>query len=141
MDYSSEVARRFRSAQRAGTLALETRSIVAGEAEDRSLNVWVRFYVGTRGHRLEAVRYEVFGCPHTIAAAAAAAEWLEGRDAAALDEWDARATARALEVPTEKLGKLLRIEDALRACGRELKKTEFGDGSTNVSLVDAKRSR
>ena len=141
MDYSSEVAQRFRSAQRAGTLALKTRSVVAGEAEDRSLNVWVRFCVGTRDGRLQKVRYEVFGCPHTIAAAAAAAEWLEGRDAGALDEWDARVTARALGVPTEKLGKLLRIEDALRACGRELKKTELGDGSTNVSLVDAKRSR
>ena len=141
MDYSSEVAQRFRSAQRAGSLAFEARSIASGEAEDRSLNVWVRFYVRTRGSQLEAVRYEVFGCPHTIAAAAAAAEWLEGRDAGALDDWSACVTARALEVPTEKLGKLLRIEDALRACGRELKKTEFGDGSTNGSVVDAKRSR
>jgi NifU-like protein involved in Fe-S cluster formation len=141
MDYSSEVAQRFRSAQRAGALALETRSIVSGEAEDRSLNVWVRFFVRAKGGRLQKVRYEVFGCPHTIAAAAGAAEWLEGRDAGALDEWDARDAARALEVPKEKLGKLLRIEDALRACGRELKKTESSDGSTNGSLVDTERSR
>jgi NifU-like protein involved in Fe-S cluster formation len=141
MDYSSEVAQRFRSAQRAGTLAPEARSIVSGEAEDRSLNVWVRFFVRAGGGRIEAVRYEVFGCPHTIAAAAAAAEWLEGRDAGALDEWSARVAARTLEVPTEKLGKLLRIEDALRACGRKLKRTEFWDGSTNGSLVDPKRSR
>ncbi|HEY7672515.1 MAG TPA: iron-sulfur cluster assembly scaffold protein [Gammaproteobacteria bacterium] len=141
MDYSSEVAQRFRSSQRAGALAGETGSIVCGEAEDRSLNVWVRFCVRAHGGRLQKVQYEVFGCPHTIAAAAAAAEWLEGRDAGALNAWDAHVTARALEVPTEKLGKLLRIEDALRACGRELKKTEFGDGSTNGSIVDAKRSR
>jgi NifU-like protein involved in Fe-S cluster formation len=123
MDYSSEVARRFRSAQGAGALAAEARSSVSGEAEDRSLNVWIRFCVRARAGRLEAVRYAVFGCPHTIAAAAAAAEWLEGRDTGALDEWDAQAISRALEVPTEKLGKLLRVEDALRACARELKKT------------------
>jgi NifU-like protein involved in Fe-S cluster formation len=122
-------------------LALETRSIVSGEAEDRSLNVWVRFFVRATGGRLQKVWYEVFGCPHTIAAAAVAAEWLEGRDAEALDEWDARAAARALEVPREKLGKLLRIEDALRACARELKNMESSDGSTNGSLVDTKRSR
>lgn len=128
MDYSSEVAERFRSARGAGTLALETAGSVVGEAEDRSLNVWVRFSVATRDGRLEGVRYEVFGCPHTIAAAASAAAWLEGRAEAALDEWDARVAARALEVPTEKLGKLLRIEDALRACGRKLEKVEFGDG-------------
>jgi len=141
MDYSSEVAQRFRSAQGAGTLAGGAGTIVSGEAGDRSLNVWVRFQVRARGGRIEAVRYDVFGCPHTIAAAAAAAEWLEGRDAKALAEWDAQAAARALEVPTEKLGKLLRIEDALRACGCELEKTEFGDGSTNGSVVDSKRGR
>jgi NifU-like protein involved in Fe-S cluster formation len=124
MDYSSEVAERFRSARGAETLAPETLSVVVGEAEDRSLNVWVRFSVGTHDGRLEGVRYAVFGCPHTIAAAARAAEWLEGRAEEALDEWDARVTARALEVPAEKLGKLLRIEDALRACGHELKKRE-----------------
>ena len=130
MDYSSEVAQRFRSARRAGAVAPETQESVVGEAEDRSLNVWVRFCVGARDGRLEGVRYEVFGCPHTIAAAASAAEWLEGRAPGALDEWDGRIAARALEVPTEKLGKLLRIEDALRACG-----IKYG------SLVDTKRSR
>jgi NifU-like protein involved in Fe-S cluster formation len=128
MDYSSEVAQRFRSARRAGVLAGDAQSVVSGEAEDRSLNVWVRFHVRAENGRIAAVRYEVFGCPHTIAAAAAAAEWLEGRETRALAEWDAREVGRALEVPTEKLGKLLRIEDALRACGRELKRTEFGDG-------------
>ena len=140
MDYSSEVVERFRSAQGAGALAGDADGLVSGEAEDRSLNVWVRFCVRARGGRIETVRYEVFGCPHTIAAAAAAAEWLDGRAAVALAEWDARAMARALDVPTEKLGKLLRIEDALRACARELEKKEL-DGSTDGSVVDAKRSR
>jgi NifU-like protein involved in Fe-S cluster formation len=123
MDYSSEVAQRFRSAQGAGALAGDARRRVTAAAEDRSLNVWVRFGVCADGGRIDAVRYEVFGCPHTIAAAAAAAEWLEGRNLRALTEWDARTAARMLEVPTEKLGKLLRIEDALRACWHELTKT------------------
>lgn len=130
MEYSSEVLRRFRSPLRAGALADGAPGVVRGEAEDRSLNVWVQFHVQVQGNRIEAVRFEVYGCPHTIAAAAALAQWLEGRDASALREWDVHAAARALEVPTEKLGKLLRIEDALHACWR----------NTNGSVIDAKCS-
>jgi NifU-like protein involved in Fe-S cluster formation len=131
MDYSSQVLRRFRSPLRAGALAAGLPGTVRGEAEDQSLNVWVRFHVQAPGGRIAAVGFEVFGCPHAVAAAAAAAEWLEGREASALAAWDVHAAARALDVPTEKLGKLLRIEDALLACWQELKR--------NGSVVDAER--
>jgi NifU-like protein involved in Fe-S cluster formation len=137
MDYSSEVLRRFRSPQRAGELVDGTAGVVRGEAEDRSLNVWVRFHVQVLGGRIEAVRFQVFGCPHTIAAAAAVAEWLEGRDVGALAAWDVHAAARALEVPTEKVGKLLRIEDALLACWRAVGKGNTGRKAENGSVVDA----
>lgn len=118
MDYSSEVVRRFRSPQRAGVLEDGSSGIVAGDAEDRSLNVWLRFQVQVPGRRIEAVRFQAFGCPHTIAVADWVAERLEGSDVDALAGTDMHAAARALEVPTEKLGKLLRIEDALIACWR-----------------------
>jgi NifU-like protein involved in Fe-S cluster formation len=131
MDYSSQVLRRFRSPLRAGALAAGLPGTVRGEAEDRSLNIWVRFHVQAPGSRIEAVRFEIFGCPHSVAAAAWVAEWLEGREPSALAAWDVHAAARALDVPTEKLGKLLRIEDALLACWQELKR--------NGSVVDAKR--
>ena len=140
MDYSSEVVRRLRSPQRAGVLADDAEGLVRGEAEDRTLNVWVRFHVQVRGRRIQAVRFEAFGCPHTIAAAGSAAEWLEGRGAQALAEWDVHAAARALEVPTEKLGKLLRIEDALLECWREAARMN-GRDSGNGDFTDAKRGR
>jgi hypothetical protein len=50
------------------------------------------------------------------------AEWLEGRPASALETVNARALCAELGVPVEKLGKLLRIEDAVTACRRELDK-------------------
>ncbi len=65
-----------------------------------------------------AVGFQVFGCPHTMAAASAVAEWLEGRRLEEARELDVKALCAELEVPVEKLGKLLRIEDAVAACCR-----------------------
>jgi NifU-like protein involved in Fe-S cluster formation len=51
-----------------------------------------------------------------VAAASAVAEWLEGRPLAEARKLDVKAVCAELEVPVEKLGKLLRIEDAVAAC-------------------------
>jgi len=96
--------------------------LVSGEAEDRTLQVWVRFQLQVIDGVVRAARFAAFGCPHTVAAAGRAAEWLEGRRANDVAHLDVRAIGRDLGVPTEKLGKLLRIEDAVAACGRALNK-------------------
>ena len=115
MDYSSEVRRRFRAPARAGELPPDAGDVVEGTAEDRSLNVWVRFQVQHERQTIRQVRFRAFGCPHTLAAADWAAEWLEGRavDALTAVDWS---DAAALGVPRDKAGKLLRVEDALASC-------------------------
>jgi NifU-like protein involved in Fe-S cluster formation len=115
MDYNPEVLQRFASPQRAGGFMEGLEALVVGEAEDRSLNVWVRFQVQVADNRLEQVRFEVFGCPHTVAAASWLAQRLEGKAVDALTRLDMQEVAQALDVPLEKMGKLLRIEDALHA--------------------------
>ncbi len=92
--------------------------IVTGEAEDRTLNVWVRYQIQLRGEVIDSVRFEAYGCPHFVAAADWHAEQLEGRRGTALAEPDTAGVREALDVPTEKLGKLLVIENALAACAR-----------------------
>lgn len=113
MDYSSEVRRRFAAPAR----AVEPDSAggwgVAGAAEDRSLNIWVRFQVQAEGAVIRRVRFSAFGCPHTLAAADLIAESLEGRLLEALVQLDSAAVARTIGLPREKHGKLLRMEDAL----------------------------
>jgi hypothetical protein len=52
------------------------------------------------------------------------ADWLDGRRVAALGQLDVGALRAELDVPVEKLGKLLRIEDALAACMRQLGNTD-----------------
>jgi NifU-like protein involved in Fe-S cluster formation len=116
MDYCAEVLRRFDSPPGAGKIGSDAPGLVAAEAEDRTLNVWIRFQVQVEDGVIRDVRFQAFGCPHTIAAASYAADWLRGRPAAALRQLDVGRVGRDLAVPTEKLGKLLRIEDALALC-------------------------
>jgi len=116
MEYSSEVEQRLRSPNRAGLAPESGSAFVTGEAEDRSLNVWIRFQFRLDDGAINSVRFEAYGCPHFIAAADWHAERLEGCPSGTLAEVDTCGAGEALDVPTEKLGKLLVIEDALAAC-------------------------
>ena len=116
MEYSPEVKRRLRSPERVGFARKSASPLVTGDAEDRSLNVWVRYQIRVRDGAIDAVRFEAYGCPHFIAAADWHAEQLEGRPSDSLAEPDTRGAREALDVPIEKLGKLLVIENALAAC-------------------------
>ena len=122
MEYAPEVVRRFDSARSAGELRAGLPGLVSGEAEDRTLQVWVRFQLQVIDGVVRAARFAAFGCPHTIAAASRAAEWLEGRLASDVARLDVRAIGSELGLPVEKVGVLLRIEDAVAECGRALNK-------------------
>jgi len=124
MDYSSEVRRRFSAPARAGRIESPRGDSVEGAAEDRSLGIWVRFQVEAAGATIRQVRFSAFGCPHTVAAADLIAESLEGRPVAALAELDLGTVATALGLPRDKHGKLLRMEDALAGCHRQLAGSE-----------------
>jgi nitrogen fixation NifU-like protein len=116
MDYSSEVQQRARAPADAERGVHSGPGLVAGEAGNRTLNAWVRFELEILDGTIRAARFRAYGCPHTIAAASWIAEYLEGRAAAELRHSFARELAVRLEVPVEKLGKLLLMEDALEAC-------------------------
>lgn len=118
MDYSSEVRRRFGAAPAAGRVRADAPGRVAGEGEDRSLNVWVRLELEIVEGVVADARFQAYGCPHTIAAASWTAEWARGRRIEALAELDVPGLVEHLGVPTEKVGKVLRVEDALRECRR-----------------------
>ena len=116
MEYSAEVQQRFEAALNAAESAGADGEIQAsGEAEDRSLGVWVRARIGVTDGRIVAAAFDVYGCPDTIAAAQMAAEQLRGVALADFTGLSARELAAGLEIPTEKLGKVLRLEDAVQA--------------------------
>lgn len=65
--------------------------------------------------RIEAVRFEAYGCPHCIAAGSWLSEQLVGLSRPELQAWHWRAADQALQFPMQKRGRLLILEDAVRA--------------------------
>jgi len=65
-------------------------------------------------NRIEAVRFEAYGCPHCIAAGSWLSERLVGLDREQLRGWRWRDADQVLQFPLEKRGRLLILEDAVR---------------------------
>jgi len=105
----------FRALPGAGSLA-GMAGVLFGEAGCQTEGTWVRFSLLMGGDIVKDARFESYGCPHTLAVAAWLTAQLPGRTLAALAPGAPAQWARALEVPVEKLGRLLVIEDALQAC-------------------------
>ena len=81
------------------------------------------FHLSARVGRggVEAARFEAYGCPHCIAAASWLTDRLPGMTADDLDRWSWREAAQALEVPAEKHGRLLLLEDGVRRLAEVLR--------------------
>ena len=116
--YSPRVAALYRAAPGAGRPLGP--GWVSGEARERLSATCVRWHLAVEGGRVREARYEVRGCPHTIAAAAAVAAGLSGRAVTDL-EVDMPALAAELGVPRDKLGRLFVIQDAIRDAALLLK--------------------
>jgi NifU-like protein involved in Fe-S cluster formation len=65
--------------------------------------------------RLREPRFEAYGCPHCIAAGSWLTQELEGATCEDLERWSWRKAAETLAFPPEKRGRLLILEDAVRA--------------------------
>jgi len=89
---------------------------ISGEAGGPGEDTWVRFQLLVAGDTVKDARYQVFGCPHTMATAARVCDELRGRVRSELIPGTPAAWARARDIPVERLGRLLLLEDALREC-------------------------
>ncbi|MDE2135964.1 MAG: aminotransferase class V-fold PLP-dependent enzyme [Gammaproteobacteria bacterium] len=100
----------------AGAAEAGETATVSGEAGGPGKETWVRFRLFTEGDTVKDARVQAFGCPHTLDVAGWLCQQLRGRSRTALLPGAPRDWALARSVPAEKLGRLLVIEDALRAC-------------------------
>lgn len=91
-------------------------SVVKGEAGGPGREAWIRFHLLTEGDAVKDARFQAYGCPHTLAATAWVAGRLPGRRRGELVPGTPHDWAKALNVPVEKLGRLLIVEDALLDC-------------------------
>jgi hypothetical protein len=87
--------------------------VVYGDAGRELRGTRVKFMLRLAGEQLLEVRYRAYGCPYTLAACEWLARRLEagGRHLIGLPgEW-----AQELSIPPARMGRLLVVEDALRA--------------------------
>jgi NifU-like protein involved in Fe-S cluster formation len=88
---------------------------VAGEAIVVERGAWVRFDARVESARILQCVFRAWGCPHTLAAAAWVASEVRARRIEDCASIDASRLARELDAPAEKMGRILVVEDALRA--------------------------
>jgi cysteine desulfurase len=91
-------------------------ALVTGEAGGPGQETWVRFHLLTADGIVKEARFQAFACPHTMEVAAWLCEAVRGRTRQALIPGTPERWAQECAVPPEKLGRLLVVEDALRAC-------------------------
>jgi len=89
--------------------------IIAASAGDPEQGVRFELSARLKGDRIGTLRFEVYGCPHCIAAASLLSERLQGATREQLRCWTWRQAADELAFPPEKRGRLLVLEDAVHA--------------------------
>lgn len=113
--YSELVRRYFANPVHAGELPEKYNVGSVGEAAESETGARVVLSAVVDEGRIQVLRYQVFGCPHLIAAAEAFCDKAEGEAPAALTELDVPALMSRLAIPTEKTGRLFVLEDAAKA--------------------------
>ena len=113
--YGAEVLRRFRDLPGAGDLAGDGPGVIAARADssDDGAHVLLSLRTG-RGVVVEA-RFRAYGCPYFIAAASWLTERLIGATRGEVAGWDWREAADTLEIPPSRFGRLITLQDAVRA--------------------------
>jgi cysteine desulfurase len=89
--------------------------ILQGRAGRESDGARVLFELKIGGGIVKSARFSAYGCPHTVAVTAWLCETLQGAPLTGVAPGSPADWARKFAVPAEKLGRLLVVEDALRA--------------------------
>ena len=116
--YSDLVIRHFDAPANVGPLGDAVENVFTGAAGQREQGTRVSFEARIDAGRIEEIAFQAYGCPHIIAACSLATERLARQPAAALEQLDPRDLMRELEVPVEKTGRMLLVQDALHHCFR-----------------------
>ena len=90
--------------------------LARGEAGSEAAGTWVAFDAEVRDGRIARLEPRVFGCPDTRRACERVVELLAGAPVGELGTVDPLSLSEELRIPTEKAGRLLIIQDALRNC-------------------------
>ena len=115
--YAEEVRLRFDALAGWGMLPASAET-VTGRAGNREHGAEVEVALRLERGLVAEARFRAFGCPHLLAAASWATERLTGLAVEQVATWDWAEAARALDVPPAKFGRLITLQDAIRAAVR-----------------------
>jgi nitrogen fixation NifU-like protein len=118
MPYNPLVVEHFARPRNVGRFAAAA-DVIAASAGDPDQGVRFDLSARVKDDRIVALRFEVYGCPHCIAAGTLLSERLHGATQEQLRRWTWREAADELEFPPEKRGRLLVLEDAVHALAAE----------------------
>ena len=120
-DYSALVIDHFERPRNVGAFD-PAGDVVTGRAGRRDQGAEFVMSARIADDKIAAARFEAYGCPHCVAAGSWLSESLVGADRDRVSRWSWRDLAEALEVPTAKRGRLLILEDAMRALAEDWQK-------------------
>ncbi len=114
--YATVVRELFADPAHVGSLANAASVLV----EDQGIRI--AFSAEVAEGRIDALRFQAWGCPHVIAAAEVFCANYEGKTASDLLEFSASGLMQSLSVPVEKTGRILVVEDAVCSLAQVLGK-------------------
>lgn len=120
-EYSMLVVEHFETPQNVGSFA-PAPDVIRGQAGRREHGAEFRLSARIADAKIAAARFEAYGCPHCVAAGSWLTTRLLGEDREHLLRWSWRDIAQALQVPTAKRGRLLILEDAVKAMAEDWRK-------------------
>jgi NifU-like protein involved in Fe-S cluster formation len=126
--YGAEVERRLRELPGAGDLVDGAGTVITGRADAGDGGARVLFAFRIDEEVVAEARFRAYGCPYLIAAASWLTERLVGATRGELADWDWREAADALAVPPTRFGRLITLQDAIRAAASRWP----GDGAAPV---------
>jgi nitrogen fixation NifU-like protein len=115
-EYTDMVVEHFRAPRNAGRFPPGTANVSRGSAGERRRGREVRLELKLADDgRIEACRYQVYGCPATIALCSVLSERIVGRSPEEAAAIGGLRLAEELELPAPKRDAALLLEDALKA--------------------------
>lgn len=118
--YNARVLGHFATPDHAGDLQRRYPLELLGDATESASGCRVVLVAGIDGQVFREVRFRVFGCPHLVAAAEEWCRRVEGQAATGTGAPAIAELMALLDVPVEKTGRLLVLEDAWQALLKSL---------------------
>jgi NifU-like protein involved in Fe-S cluster formation len=113
-EYSDLVIDHFERPRNAGRFE-PAADVIEGTAGSVAQGAMFTLSARIAANRIGALGFEAYGCPHCVAAGSWLSERLIGSTREQLQTWRWQEAADALAMPPEKRGRLLILEDAVRA--------------------------